>query len=65
MKVAKLVVGVDYSIGDQTFKKDQTQEINDELYEYLKDHPQFEVAEQEDPVAKTKKEKKTDEKVEG
>jgi hypothetical protein len=60
MKVAKLVIGVDYSIGDKTFKKDQPQEINDELYEYLKDHPQFEVSEEE-KAAKLKKEKKADE----
>jgi hypothetical protein len=57
MKTAKLVIGVDYSIGDKTFKKDQHQEINDELYEYLKDHPQFEVAELEE---KPKKDKKAD-----
>ena len=56
MKVAKLVIGVDYSIGDKTFKKDQPQEIDNDLYEYLQDHPQFEVSEEEKP----KKEKKAD-----
>ena len=57
MKVAKLVIGVDYSIGDKTFKKDQPQEIDNDLYEYLQDHPQFEVSEQEE---KPKKDKKAD-----
>lgn len=57
MKTAKLVVGVDYSIGDKTFKKDQAQEIDNELYEYLKDHPQFEVSEQEEKPKGKKAEK--------
>ncbi|MBT2727844.1 hypothetical protein J7E63_12935 [Bacillus sp. ISL-75] len=61
MKKAKLVIGVDYSIGDKTFKKDQPVEINDELFEYLKDHPQFEVYEEEEgKEEKPKKEKKAD-----
>lgn len=56
-KTGKLVIGVDYSIGNQTFKKDQPQEISDELFEYLKDHPQFEVSAVEEEPKKKKAEK--------
>ncbi|MFD0825849.1 YqbF domain-containing protein [Neobacillus sp. M.A.Huq-85] len=47
MKLAKLVIGEDYSIGEKTFKKDRPQEVDNKLYEYLKDNPQFEVYEED------------------
>jgi hypothetical protein len=40
---AKLVIGVDYSIGDKIFKKDHKEQIDPELFDYLNGHPQFEV----------------------
>lgn len=55
MKIAKLVIGVDYSIGDKVFKKDQPQEVDNELYDYLKDNPQFEVSEEEPKKKKAEK----------